>query len=85
MEIIMEEIKLTREEKRELKKDLYETLNMMSEYHDDLRPKKRDSLDTLVESYCYWADKYNDGYMPEVEDTDNKLSMYLVQEFKKYQ
>ena len=77
----MEEIILTREEKRELKEYLYGSLMTMSEYHEDLRPRKRDSLQRLVETYCYWADEYNDKYMPEMEETD-RLSTYLVQEFK---
>ena len=78
----MNEIKLTREEARKLKNALYWDLRTKAEYHYDLQPSKRASLATLVELYCYWANEYNDGYMSEMDESD-KVSMYLVQEYKK--
>lgn len=81
----MSEIKLTREEKRELKEWLFDELDMLCEYHYDLRPLKRDSLDTLMSKYFYWGDEYNDEYISVEEDAnENKLAAYLVQEFKKF-
>ena len=79
----MTEIKLTREEKRGLKEYLYEMLSTMCEYHADLYPSKKDSLNTLVEKYCYWAKQYNEGYMSQMDDNDNKLSAYMVQEYNR--
>ena len=81
----MAEIKLTREEARELKEYLYSDLMDKYEYHNDLYPCKRDSLNSLMAKYFYWGDEYNDDYIPEEDyDKDDRLSMYLVQEFKKF-
>ena len=81
----MSEIKLTREEKIKLKKCLYNDLMTKAEYHYDLEPNEEDDLDALMWSYFYWGDEYNDGYIPEEDfDEDDRLSMYLVQEFKKF-
>ena len=81
----MAEIKLTKEEKRELKAYLYSDLDMKSEYHANLMPNKRESLDSLMEKYFYWGDEYNDDYIPEEMYVDeDRLSAYLVQEFKKF-
>ena len=76
----MVNIKLTRVEQKELKAYLYESLYTKSEYHYDLCPQKRDSLDTLVEKYCYWANEYNDGYMWEMDEKDDRLAEIMVQE-----
>lgn len=81
----MTEIKLTREEKRELKEYLYSVLMDKYEYHYDLYPCKRDGLNSLMSKYFYWGDRYNDGYIPEENCVnDHKSSAYLVQEFKKF-
>lgn len=79
------EIKLTKEEKKELKEHLFNSIYMFSEYHDDITATKRDSLATLIKTFCYWAEEYNDGYFSE-RDTANtdKLNAYLVQEYNKY-
>ena len=78
-------IKLTREEKRKLKECLYNSLMDKYEHYNDLYPCKRDSLNSLMAKYFYWGDEYNDDYIPEIDyDTDDRLSMYLVQEFKKF-
>lgn len=79
------EIKLTREEKRELKEYLYSNLMDKAEYHYDLYPYKRDSLNTLMSKFFYWGDKYNDEYISEEKYVnESRLSAYLVQEFKKF-
>ena len=81
----MSEIKLTKEEKITLKECLYDDLMAKAEYHYDLEPNKEDDVDALMWSYFYWGDEYNDGYIPEEDfDEDDRLSMYLVQEFKKF-
>lgn len=79
----MTEIKLTREEKRELKEYLYGNLITKCEYHYDLEPYRRDSLSTLVEKYCYWANEYNEGYMWQMDERDNRLAEYMVQEYNR--
>lgn len=80
---VVEEIQLTRNEKRELKEYLYSKLVNISEYHSGLYPWKKDSLNTLIEKYFYWGDIYNDDYIPEEKREDEK-SLYLAQEFKKH-
>ena len=81
----MPEIKLTREEKRELEAYLRSDLDMKAEYHSDLYPEEDWNLDTLMRTYFYWGDNYNDNYIPEERYVDeNKMSAYLVQEFKKF-
>lgn len=79
----MTEIKLTRAEARELKEYLYTMLCDMCEYHADLYPRKRDSLSTLVETYCYWANEYNDGYMWQMDESNNRLAEFMVQEYNR--
>ena len=75
-----EYIEPTRKEKSEWKKHLYNNLSIISEYHDDCYPCKRDSFKTLVETYIYWADEYNDGYFPEKDEVNtDRYSAYLVQ------
>lgn len=83
LRLYVKDIVLTEEEKELLKKNLYNTLIMFAEYHADLEPNEDDSLEVLVESYCYWADEYNGGYMTEMDNTDDKISAYLVQEYHK--
>lgn len=79
----MKDIVLTKEEKKVLKDRLYYLLLDMSEYHLDIYPNKRMGLGALVESYCYWANTYNDGYMREMDEPDNRISVYLVQAYNK--
>ena len=80
-------IVLTSEETSELKSMLHSTLNMFSEYHPGLEPDPDDTLDALVELYCYWGDEYNGGYIRELDEEkeeDNRFAKYLAYEFKKY-
>lgn len=77
------EIKLAREEKTYLKRYLYDKLMDLYEYHKDLRPRKHDSLNTLMLLYFYWGDRYNDDYIPEKNETDN-ISIYLTQKFEEF-
>lgn len=68
-----------------IKRYLYNKLLDLSEYHYDLFPKKNDGLDRLMQTYFFWGDKYNDEYIPEERcDEDDRLSMYLLQEFEKF-
>jgi len=79
----MAEIKLTREEARELKAYLYSDLMTKCEYHYDIEPYQRDSLSNLVEKYCYWANEYNDGYMWQMDEKDDRLAEFMVQEYNR--
>jgi hypothetical protein len=79
----MTDITLTREEAKELKKYLYGMLYDMCEYHHDIEPYQRDNLSTLVEKYCYWANKYNDGYMWQMDEKDDRLAEFMVQEYNR--
>ena len=79
--ISMGNIQPTKEEYREWKQWLYNTLYMLSEYHSELYPRKRDSLYTLLESFFYWADEYNDGYIREMDDAKiDRYSAWVVEE-----
>ena len=76
-----EYIKPTRAEKKEWKEYLYNTLMFLATERPDFRPRKKDSLETMLESFLYWADEYNDGYFNEKEDVDtDRYSAWLVQE-----
>ena len=81
----MTEIQLTRKEKKELRRLLFYRLNRISEYHNNIMPRKRDKLDFLMVTYFHWGDAYNDGCIPEKgKNADDKLSLYLAQEFDKF-
>jgi hypothetical protein len=75
---------LTKEEKKELKEYLRWRLEDLAEYHSELYPSGRASLDTLLKSYFYWGSEHNDNYLGEGEDPANRVSMYLAQEFKDF-
>ena len=86
-EILMEynEIVPTRDEKIEWKKNLYNTLLLLATERPEFYPKKRDSLETLKESFFCWAETYNDGYFSEMDEADSdKYCAWLVQEYDKY-
>ncbi len=78
-----DETKLNNEENKKLKEKLYETLLIISEYHDDLIPEKKDSIETLITNFFYWADEYNDNYLGFNEEDDNldKIDKYLLEEY----
>ncbi len=76
-----EYIEPTRKEKSEWKKYLYNALLFLATERPEFRPRKRDSLETLKESFFYWADEYNDGYFSEQDDADtDRYCAWLVQE-----
>lgn len=79
----MTEIKLTREESKKLKEYLYAMLSDMCEYHYDIEPYQKDSLSILIEKYCYWVNEYNDGYMWQMDEKDDRLSEFMVQEYNR--
>lgn len=74
----------TRKEKSEWKGYLYNALMFLATERPELRPRKKDSLYVLLESFLYWADEYNDGYFSERDDADtDRYSAWLVQEYEK--
>ena len=76
-----EYIEPTRAEKSEWKEMLYSALLFLATERPDLRPRKRDSLATLLESFLYWADEYNDGYFSEKDEANtDRYCAWLVQE-----
>ena len=80
-----DEIRPSRIEKTEWKTRLYERCQSLSEYYDNIAPKKKDSLNTLLEKFFYWAEEYNGGYFSEMEDVEtDRYSAWLMQEWKKY-
>ena len=76
---------LTKEEKRELKEHLFESLRFIAMERPEFYPRKKDSLKTLMSSFFCWAQTYNDGYFLEREDVENdKLCSYLVEQYEYY-
>ncbi len=81
--IELQETRLTKAEKGDLKKYLYEELKFLATERPEFFPKKGDSLDLLMESYFFWAEEYNEGYFPERDDAENnKLFAYLVEQYE---
>lgn len=79
------EIIPTKEEKKEWKENLYDTCMLLATERPEFRPRKKDSLENLKESFFYWASEYNDGYFTEMDDADkDRYSAWLVQEYEKY-
>lgn len=77
----MGNIQPTKEEYREWKENLYNTLWFLATERPEFAPRKSDNLFTLLESFFYWADEYNDGYFTEMDDTDtDRYCAWLVQE-----
>ena len=77
----MGNIQPTKEEYREWKKNLYNTLWFLATERPELAPRKSDSLFTLLESFFYWADEYNDGYFKEMDDAKiDRYCAWLVEE-----
>ena len=60
------------------KEELFKHLDMLSEYHPDIAPKKRDSEETLLEKYFYWVTEYNDGYSESLMNPETDFDTYLV-------
>jgi len=78
-----EAITLTADEKKQLKDMLFNKLESLCEYHDDIVPTEYMDLEELMDCYFYWGDEYNNGYLGYKQPKD-KLESYLLQEFKKY-
>lgn len=80
--VVKEDIYPTRAERSEWKKNLYDSLCFLATERAEFYPRKRDSLDTLLESFLCWANEYNDGYFSERDDADkDRYSAWLVQEY----
>ena len=74
---------LTLTERTQFKERLYRKLRDISEYHSDVEASRHMTLEQMVEAYCYWADEYNDRYMPEM-DKDDTFSNYMKTAFLDY-
>ena len=74
-------IKPTMNEYKEWKENLYNTLCILATDRPEFCPRKRDSLATLLESFFYWADEYNDGYFSEMDNVNiDRYSAWLAEE-----
>ena len=79
----MQKIIPTKEEKKLWKEYLYNSLEFIAMERYEFQPRKRDSLNTLLESFLCWAEKYNDGYFSERNDAEtDRYSAWLVQEYE---
>lgn len=77
----MGNIQPTKEEYREWKEKLYNTLRFLATERPEFAPSKRDSLFTLLESFFYWADEYNDGYFTEMDNAKiDRYAAWLIEE-----
>lgn len=65
------------------KERLYNKLMILSDYHEELRPRKNDTIPMLLESYFYWADEYNDGYFRELDETD-AFACWIKDEYQEW-
>ena len=78
-----EYIEPTRAEKTEWKQKLYNSLCFLATERGEFMPRKRDSLNTLLDSFLCWADEYNEGYFSERDDADkDRYCAWLVQEYE---
>lgn len=76
-----EYIEPTRKEKKEWKEYLYNSLCILATERPEFYPRKKDSLQTMLESFLSWADNYNDGYFTEKDNADtDRYCAWLVQE-----
>lgn len=69
--------------------ELYDNLWGLAEYHEDLEPKRRDTIEDLLEKFFYWVDEYNDGffgwYLRDCEDQEEiDFYNFLVREYENY-
>lgn len=79
------EIVPTRAERKQWRENLYNTLMFLSTERPEFRPRKKDNLETLKDSFFFWADEYNDGYFNERDEADtSRYCAWLVQEFDRW-
>ena len=75
----------TRKEKSDWKKELYDQLTFIGSEREGFYPRKRDSFETLMESFFCYVSEYNDGYCSEWEEADtDRYCAYLQQEYRFY-
>ena len=80
------EIVPNKAEKKKWKNYLYNSLCFIATERPEFQPKKRDSINTLLESFLYWAEEYNDGYFTERNEAHtDRYCAWLVQEYEKNQ
>lgn len=71
----------TEAEKAEWRQNLYNTLTFLATERNEFQPKKKDSLETLLRSFLYWADEHNDGYFSEKDEANtDRYCAWLVQQ-----
>lgn len=69
------------EEKVMWKKFLYNRLAFLATERPEFFPNEHDDLDTLLESFLYWADTYNEGYFCERDIADkDRYSLWLIEQ-----
>lgn len=72
----------TKEEEKEWKEVLYNTLVFLATEREDFMPDKDDSFETLKDSFFSWASEYNGGYFSEMDEADtDRYCAYITQEF----
>lgn len=82
-EMCVDRIAPTREEKRLWKQYLYNTLVLLATERPEFCPRKRDSLQTLLDSFLCWANTYNEGYFSERDEADtDRYCKWLVEQYE---
>ena len=72
----------TAQEKKEWKECLYNANAFLATERPEFMPRKRDSLDCLLQSFLAWAETYNDGYFTERDDAStDRYCAWLCQEY----
>lgn len=64
------------------KTNLIKVLDKLSEYHSDIAPEQDDSVETLVEKFCYWVDEYNDGYLGQYDKPEDAFGKWLKKQYE---
>lgn len=71
--------------KKSFKRELFYLLDELSEYHPDIAPNSKDTVNDLLEKYFYWVTEYNDGYSNELEEPDLcEFNAWLAKEAEYY-
>ena len=50
--------------------ELFELVDGLSEYYDDIVPEDSDTVEDLLEKYFWWVTERNDGYSNELENPE---------------
>lgn len=74
----------TKAEKARWKRYLYDACDFLATERPEFAPSKRDSLQTLLESFLSWAENYNEGWFNERRDAPtDRYAQWLVEQYER--